>query len=65
MGASLLQWSLDYKTTPKSGLILEVVQRGKQMNVKDISELENGLIEQAIFERRGLIIQGPWTVPAL
>ena len=29
------------------------------MNVKHISELENGLIKQAVFERRGLIIQGP------
>ena len=29
------------------------------MNVKHISELENGLIEQVVFERRGLIIQGP------
>ena len=29
------------------------------MNVKHISELENGLINQAVFECRGLIIQGP------
>ena len=29
------------------------------MNVKHISELENGLIKQVVSERRGLIIQGP------